>query len=153
MAFYPPPPKKDDPKDLLPKPDYPLPTFLHRGIKATREGLIGQPTSLGFLVDRVVPFCALPDTRALRKFIRIRAHETGRVTLAVVLDVGPWNEHDSPYVFGEERPQAESGGPDERGRKTNSAGIDLGEACWHALGLSNNGLVDWAFLSPDSYPW
>jgi len=43
------------------------------------------------------------------------------------------------------RPQAESG-TDTRGRKTNGAGIDLGEAVWAALGETDNSEVEWEFV-------
>lgn len=113
-------------------------------VKATREGLVGGKTASGYVIDTVVPFVALPDTRALGKFVRVSNGE--KSTIAIVLDVGPWNEHDSEYVFGGERPQAESG-VDTRGRVTNGAGIDLGEKVWKALGMMDNGSVDWEFIS------
>lgn len=111
---------------------------------ATREGLVGGTTSSGYKIDTVVPFVALPSTRALGKFVRIINPRNGAHTLAVVLDVGPWNEHDDEYVFGEKRPAAESG-VDSRGRKTNKAGIDLGEKVWKTLGMVNNDDVWWEF--------
>jgi hypothetical protein len=113
-------------------------------VKATREGLVGTRTASGYVVDRVVPFVALPSVNALFRFIRITNPANGRSTCAVVLDVGPWNEHDDDYVFGGFRPIAESG-LDTRGRKTNHAGIDLGEHVWHALGLTDNAIVSWEF--------
>jgi hypothetical protein len=61
------------------------------------------------------------------------------------MDVGPWNEHDHAYVFAGKRPQAETG-TDTMGRRTNKAGIDLGEAVWKALGLKDNTNVSWEFL-------
>lgn len=115
-------------------------------VKATREGLIGGKTSSGYIIDKVVPFVALPSVRALRKFVRVINPANGKSTLAVVLDVGPWNEHDDDYVFRGNRPQAESG-IDTRGRVTNSAGIDLGEAVWRALGMEDNSPVDWFFVA------
>lgn len=115
-------------------------------VKATREGLVGGKTSSGYVIDRVVPFVALPSTRALQRFVRLRNPTTNHTCLAVVLDVGPWNEHDDAYVFGGARPAAESG-RDTRGRATNSAGIDLGEAVWLALGMTDNTDVEWEFLT------
>lgn len=113
-------------------------------VRATREGLIGNFTASGYRVDRVVPFVALPSTKALGKFVRIRAN--GKECIAIVLDVGPWNEHDDEYVFHGARPGAESG-KDSRGRKTNGAGIDLGEAVWHKLGMTGNTDVEWEFIN------
>lgn len=124
-------------------------------VKATREGLIGGKTASGYIIDTVVPFVALPSTKALGRFVKIQAN--GHTVLAIVLDVGPWNEHDDEYVFQiltndttawgmpPVRPSAESG-TDERGRKTNGAGIDLGEAIWRSLGMTDNGLVSWEFI-------
>jgi hypothetical protein len=125
-------------------------------VKATREGLLGGKTASGYLVDRVVPFVALPSTKALHRFVRITNPANGKTCLAICLDVGPWNEHDDTYVFqpatapgsaasGICPPQAESG-VDRFGRTTNHAGIDLGERVWHALGMTDNDLVAWEFL-------
>ena len=114
-------------------------------VKATREGLVGQKTASGYVIDTVVPFVALPSTQALHHFVRVINPATGQSTLAIVLDVGPWNEHDDDYVFGGKRPAAESG-IDTRGRKTNKAAIDLGEAVWKKLGMKDNSDVEWEFL-------
>ena len=48
-------------------------------------------------------------------------------------------------MFYGSRPQAESG-RDESGRETNYAGIDLSEAVWNALGMRDNGQIEWEFL-------
>lgn len=126
-------------------------------VKATREGLLGQRTASGFAIDRFVPFIALPSTRALFHFVQLRNPRNMRSCKAIVLDVGPWNggvvvrngiqiqTNDDDYVFGKARPQAESG-TDKSGRKTNGAGIDLGEKVWAQLGMSDNGDVEWEFL-------
>lgn len=144
-------------------------------VKATREGLPGGRTASGYVIDRVVPFVALPSTLALRRFVRVTNPATAKSTLAIVLDVGPWNEQDAAYVFqvattstvtgpatareardspipvveettrGGIRPAAESG-TDTRGRVTNGAGIDLSEAVWHALGMTDNTDVSWEFI-------
>lgn len=114
-------------------------------VKATREGLVGGNTSSGYVIDRVVPFVALPSTRALGHFVRVQNPLNGTSCLAIVLDVGPWNEHDDDYVFNGARPSAELG-LDIRGRTTNGAGIDLGEKVWNELGMIDNGEVSWEFL-------
>ena len=36
-------------------------------VKATREGLIGGQTASGYIIDRVVPFVALPCGKALQR--------------------------------------------------------------------------------------
>ncbi len=110
---------------------------------ATREGLIGGVTASGYKIDTVVPFVALPSAKAIGKFVRVKHKE--KSCLAIVLDVGPWNEHDDNYVFGGTRPTAESG-VDTRGRVTNRAGIDLGEKVWKQLGMTDNAHVEWEFV-------
>lgn len=114
-------------------------------VRATREGLPGQRTASGYVIDAVVPFVALPSTRAVSRFVRVVNPANHRSTIAIVLDVGPWNEHDDAYVFEGARPAAERG-VDTRGRKTNGAGIDLGERVWRALGMVDNGPVEWEFI-------
>jgi len=116
-------------------------------VKATREGLIGQRTASGWLIDTTTPYVALPSDAALRQRVVVANLANGKSIRAIVLDVGPWNIHDTPYVFGGSRPQAESG-TDHFGRKTNGAGIDLGEVVWAALGMadSKDGKVNWEFL-------
>ena len=118
-------------------------------VKATREGLVGQDTASGYVIDRAVPFVALPATRALHRFVRVRNPANGRATLAIVLDVGPWNEHDDAYVFGGARPAAETG-MDTRGRHPNGAGIDLGEFVWARLDLRDNAPIEWEFVDSTS---
>jgi hypothetical protein len=112
---------------------------------ATREGLVGGITSTGWKIDTLLPFVALPSVNALRRFVRVTNPRTQKSCLAVVMDVGPWNEHDDDYVFKGERPAAESG-IDTRGRHTNKAGIDLGEYVWRALGMEGNTCVAWEFV-------
>ena len=114
-------------------------------VKATREGLVGGTTASGYVVDTVVPFVALPSTRALHRVVRVTNPANGRAAIAIVLDVGPWNVHDDAYVFHGQRPQAESG-TDTRGRQTNGAGIDLGERIWRVLGLTDNAAIEWTFV-------
>src|SRR5690242_9515228 len=101
-------------------------------VKATREGLIGQKTASGYVIDTCVPFVALPSTTALFRAVKVTNPKNGYSCYALVLDVGPWNTYDKAYVHGGERPAAESG-RDEKGRETNGAGIDLGEFVWLKL--------------------
>lgn len=83
-------------------------------VKATREGLIGDITASGWKIDGKLPFVALPSTKALRSFVRVHNRANGKSCIAIVMDVGPWNEHDDAYVFEGQRPAAEAG-KDERG--------------------------------------
>ena len=124
-------------------------------VLATREGLLWGKTSSGYRVEINVPFVALPSTAALRLWVKVRNPRNAREVRALVLDVGPWNEKDHAYVFQRatepdqvsatiQRPQAESG-TDTFGRKTNKAGIDLGERVWKDLGMTDNDMVEWEF--------
>lgn len=115
-------------------------------VKATREGLVGGKTSTGWRVNTVVPFVALPSEAALRQWVRVTNPINNKSIMALVLDVGPWNISDDEYVFEGLRPQAESGF-DKFGRKTNKAGIDLGEAVWSYLEMKDNGAVNWEFAA------
>lgn len=114
-------------------------------VKATREGLVGKPAASGYIIDRCVPFVALPSTRALYRAVRITNPANGKSCDALVLDVGPWNEHDDDYVFSGARPAAECG-KSVSGQGTNGAGIDLGEKVWSLLGMNDNTEVEWTFL-------
>lgn len=115
-------------------------------VKATREGLVGQFTASGYVIDRHVAFVALPSHRALGRFVRVTNPLNGLSTIAQVLDVGPFNEHDDAYVYGLARPAAESG-QSVSGKGTNGAGIDLGERVWILLGMTDNTEVEWEFLT------
>jgi hypothetical protein len=114
-------------------------------VKATREGLIGDRTASGYVIDTVVPFVALPAEKAIGRFVRLSNPATRKACYAIVLDVGPWNINDDAYVFAGHRPQAETG-TDSTRRKTNGAGIDLGQKVWLELGMTDNGPVEWEFL-------
>lgn len=114
-------------------------------VKATREGLNGQKTSSGWVINNAVPFVALPSEASLRQWVKVTNPLNGRSIEALVLDVGPWNINDDSYVFGTSRPQAETG-KDKFGRTTNGAGIDLGELVWYSLGMLDNGNVEWDFV-------
>lgn len=129
-------------------------------VVATREGLPGGRTSTGWRIDPIVPFVALPSDAALRLWVLVTNPLNGRTCRALVLDVGPHYEHDTPYVFqpltiepmlatpeNEVRPRAEQRGLDDYRRiVTNAAGIDLGEAVWAALGMKDNTKVGWSFV-------
>lgn len=134
-------------------------------VKATREGIIGGKTASGYIVDLITPYVALPSPAALRQWVSLYNMLTRQGCRALVLDVGPWNVHDEAYVFQPLtldhyglpitgalqpqgiRPQSESGYDMTKpvARKTNGAGIDLGERVWKALGMVDNGLVSWEF--------
>lgn len=114
-------------------------------VLATREGLPGGLTASGYRIDAVVPFVALPAHSALGRFVRLVNPANGRMTTAIVLDIGPFNVADDAYVLHGARPQAESG-VSVSGQGTNGAGIDLGERVWALLGMQDNGPVSWEFI-------
>ncbi len=114
-------------------------------VKATREGLPGQKTSSGYIIDAIVPFVALPSAAALRQWIVVTNPLNGKSIRALVLDVGPWNVNDNAYVFGGSRPASERGLNVSHNGVTNGAGIDLGEVVWNALAMTDNGNVTWEF--------
>lgn len=128
----------------------------HR-VKATREGQISGITASGLRVCgwsigdplcRGNFFCALPSRRTLGRIVEITNPVNGRSVTCAQEDVGPWNTADDDYVLdasGTIRPQAETG-TDQRGHQTNGAGIDLSEAVWGLLGMTDNGPVEWRFL-------
>lgn len=91
-------------------------------------------------------YVALPDRfEGDRPKVEVRNTVNGKITMATIEDVGPWNIDDPYWLLGT-RPQAESG-TDETGRKTNGAGIDLSPALAKAIGVDGMGSVDWCFVS------
>lgn len=114
-------------------------------VKATREGLVGATTASSFVIDKIVPFVALPSHKALGRFVKIFNPINSKHCLAVVLDVGPFNTNDDAYVLNGERPLAEKD-VSLSGKGTNHAGIDLGEKVWNLLGMQDNTDVSWEFI-------
>ncbi|MEO7731447.1 MAG: hypothetical protein ABIY55_10770 [Kofleriaceae bacterium] len=111
-------------------------------VLATREGMIGDVTSSRTIIRADSMFVALPHTRALGRMVEVRYRE--RSVVVPVLDVGPWNIDDA-YWEHDERPASERGRGYYR-KPVNTAGIDLSDAVFAALGLPDNDLVDWRFV-------
>ena len=109
---------------------------------ATREGLVGRRTASGDIIRAGDLFVALPDRSALRRDVEIRYRE--RVAVVPVRDVGPWNIDDDYWCRGE-RPAAERGRGSYR-KPVNPAGIDLSDATFARLGLTDNDYVEWRFV-------
>lgn len=76
---------------------------------------------------------------------KVRVTKGGKLAVADIVDIGPWNM-DDPYWETGTRPQAETG-TDRRGRRTNRAGIDLTPGLAAAIGVDGKGLVDWEFVT------
>lgn len=111
-------------------------------VLATREGLIGAMTSTGMIIRDDSMFVALPHPRALRRMVEVRYRE--RAVVVPVLDVGPWNVDDA-YWERDARPASERGRGAHR-TPVNTAGIDLSNAVFAALGLPDNDVVEWRFV-------
>ncbi|WP_235882582.1 SH3 domain-containing protein [Streptomyces apricus] len=138
---------------------------------ATREGLTGQTTANGHVIQPRDHFVALPSRRMLATNggheYQVRLCYKGRCETAPVWDVGPWNTRDDYWNPPAQRemwrdlpqgtPEAQAaylngynGGLDEFGRRAaNPAGIDVADGTfWDGLGMSDNDWVDVTFM-PD----
>lgn len=118
-------------------------------VKATREGLVGQMTASGWIIDADTCFVALPSHKALGKLVKVVNPANGNGCIAEVKDVGPWNTHDDEYVFNGARPLSEKG-ISVSGKGTNGSGIDLGEKVWQILGMIDNSDVSWEFVEQEN---
>jgi len=91
----------------------------------------------------------LDDSTAAFRIIEIKPHgEEGPILEATDEDIGPWYCGDDPYWVGGTRPESEDG-KDDKGRKTNRAGIDLSYKLAKDLEIDGIGLVDWRFKKVD----
>ncbi|HEX3479697.1 MAG TPA: hypothetical protein VHT91_31960 [Kofleriaceae bacterium] len=111
-------------------------------VLATREGDIGHMTSTRTVIRPDSMFVALPHPRALGRSVEVRYRD--RAMVVPVLDVGPWNVDDA-YWERDARPASERGRGAYR-TPVNTAGIDLSDAVFAALGLPDNDVVDWRFV-------
>lgn len=126
---------------------------------ATREGLQGEATASGYIVEKTVPFVALPSKAALHLWVLVTNPANGKSIKALVKDIGPHYTNDHAYVFqdatisgfhldgatsvvavAQVRPRA------EKSKTGNKAGIDLGERVWNELGYKDNGPCEWSFV-------
>ena len=138
-------------------------------IYATREGLVGQTTANGHVIQSHDHFVALPSTKALcsnggHEF-EVRVTYNGKSIVAPIWDVGPWNTKDDYWNPSSQRemwndlpqgkPEAQAAyydgynsGKDQYGRTvTNPAGIDLADGTfWDDLGMTDNDWVTVEFL-------
>ncbi|WP_157545564.1 hypothetical protein [Hamadaea tsunoensis] len=134
---------------------------------ATREGLTGETTANGHVIDGQDLFAALPSRLGLAAASQgghtVQVCTAARCVFVPVWDVGPWNIHDDYWNAARQmfadlprgRPAAEAAyidgynrGRDEFGRTVaNPAGIDLADrAFWDGLGLTTNSWVTVTFL-------
>jgi len=66
-----------------------------------------------------------------------------KIAYAQWQDVGPYNEDDSAYVFGDQAP---------KNTINNDAGLDVSPAVRDYLSLSDIDIVDWKFIDADQVP-
>ena len=122
-------------------------------IIATKIPKIFLKSSYGFSLNDDV-FVALPASNLKGKWIQFRVLTPGRPKAIVPIGhIGPWNgggwnnKFDDRYWLKKQRPQAESG-KDNKGRKTDGAGIQLSPKLWELLGLGKKRKVSlsWHFV-------
>ncbi|WP_291714357.1 hypothetical protein [Bradyrhizobium sp.] len=119
---------------------------IQTNIIATMFG--GPKSAYGGPIDDNKPGVALPFRfEGARPQVEVtNARNAALSTVCDIVDVGPWNDvPGDPYWQTGTRPEAESG-KDQRGRKTNGAGIDLTLAAAKAAGIDGKGLVNWRFV-------
>jgi hypothetical protein len=114
-------------------------------VLATREGDIGAMTSTRMVIRPDSQFVALPHPHALGRMVEVRYRD--RAIVVPVLDVGPWNIDDA-YWDHDARPASERGHGYYR-TPSNTAGIDLSDPVFAALGLPDNDYVEWRFVHRD----
>jgi hypothetical protein len=155
LVLEPPSPARADGPTIVPNP-------VTVRLWATREGLVGRPTSSGHVIQPNDHFVALPSRRAVGQ--RVRVSYQGRTQEAPVLDVGPWNRDDAwweePAARGQfpDLPrwvpeawvawdQGYNGGRDAVGRWVSfPVLIDLGDGLAADLGLTKADWVDVTLL-------
>ncbi|WP_051914739.1 SH3 domain-containing protein [Thermorudis peleae] len=136
-------------------------------VYAHREGLIGSTTANGHTIQPTDIFVALPCACALASNgggeFKVLITYNGRAIVAPVWDVGPWNVDDNywdpptvrrwkdlPQGVPEAMAayyQGYNNGQDGSGRKVASpAGIDISDAAFYALGMTDSDWVTVTFL-------
>lgn len=143
-------------------------------IFATREGLVGNRTANGHLIEPRDRFVALPSWSVLSpkgtSQYAVRLTYNGRSVVVPVWDVGPWNTKDDYWNpnrrYGDlpvGRPMAHAayydnynGGRDESGRSVREPnGIDIADGTfWDDLGMTRSDyvLVTFLWLGADPGP-
>lgn len=138
---------------------------------AHQEGLVGQTTANGHVIQPEDFFVALPCSCALSSNggneFQVRLEYNGTSLVVPVWDVGPWNVDDNYWDPPSERtwsdlpqgmPQAQAayengynGGLDGWDRQVQSpAGLDIGDGAFHALGMTGSDWVNVTFLWLDA---
>lgn len=136
-------------------------------VYAHAEGLVGQTTANGHVIQENDRFVALPCRCALSSNggteYQVKLEYKGRTATAPVWDVGPWNIDDNYWDPPQQRkyagipqgvPEAAAayyngynGGLDGKGRQVRSpAGIDIGDGTFRDLGMTDSDWVTVTFL-------
>ncbi len=136
-------------------------------IYATREGLVGNSTSNGHVVQPNDHFVALPCVCVLSSKdgneFQVKIQYNDKTVTAPVWDVGPWNIHDNYWDPQQQRkysdlpqgmPEATAayydnynGGLDDRGRQVRiPAGIDIADGTFADLGMKDSDWVTVTFM-------
>lgn len=139
-----------------------------------REGLVGQTTANGHVIQPNDFFVALPCFCVLSSDggneFQVRLEYKGKSVTVPVWDVGPWNVNDNYWDPPEQRfwkgleqgvPMATAayydnynGGLDGWGREVGSpGGIDIGDGAFYALGMTGSDWVDVTFLWLEPKRW
>jgi peptidoglycan hydrolase-like protein with peptidoglycan-binding domain len=121
-------------------------------IVCTKFGGGGDPNKSAYAPYDVITdtelSCALPFRfPGTRPQVKVTNRANNKSVICNIRDIGPWNI-DDPYWTTGQRPQAETG-RDEKGRKTNLAGIDITPGADAAIDCGGMCKVDWEFVVTD----
>ena len=125
--------------------------YAYWNVIATDEGLVGQTTACGHVIQSNDHFVALPYGSSLcNQGVHLTYGANQQNT--TVLDVGPWCPHSAatkgyPCVCGPDDYWLGSGIPfaQTNSCSSNHAGIDLADGTFSGLGLTGNAYIDWKF--------
>jgi hypothetical protein len=137
-------------------------------VYATDEGLVGDTTANGYVIQPDDHFVALPSGTALSPYgsdqYSVQVCGPTACETAPVWDIGPWNTRDNYWAPSAQRtefsdlsqgePESQAayetgynGGLDQFGRTVlNPAGIDLADGTFADIGLTDNGWVTVTYL-------
>jgi hypothetical protein len=120
-------------------------------VLASDEGLVGQTTACGHVIQPQDQFVALPSTGLCGVSVNLKAMSFSPAQVTTVEDVGPWYPNHTatkgnPCVGPADPYWNSSGVPRAQGSScSNGAGIDLADGTFAALGFLGNSSVLWRF--------
>ncbi len=118
---------------------------------ATDEGLVGQTTACGRVIQPQDHFVALPAGGLCGTSINLRSSPSSISQVAPVEDVGPWYPNSTATAgnpcVGPADPYWNTSGVPRAATAScsNGAGIDLADGTFSALGLTGNSTILWRF--------